>query len=119
MLYVNIKSMVPPKTLFWTVCIPIRIAIAVIVYASILPKLLVAIWLACIGVGFLTIYTFRLRMHAPESSTPTTWWHEYRIYHGILYVLAAVSSLFDQRLAGPFLVIDVLLGGVLSLYFRV
>jgi xanthine/uracil permease len=104
------------KNLFWTVCIPIRIALVVLVYNRIFPNVFVAIGLACIGISFFTVYVFKLRMNAPESSRTTTWWHEYRVYHGALYILAAILSLFDQRLAAIPLLIDVILGISLQIF---
>ena len=104
------------KNLFWTVCIPIRIALVVLVYTCIFPNILVAVGLACIGISFITVYALKLRMNAPESSRTTTWWHEYRVYHGALYILAAIFSLFDQRLAAIPLVIDVILGISLQIF---
>ena len=104
------------KNLFWTVCIPIRIALAVLVYTRIFPNVFVVVGLACIGISFITVYSFKLRMNAPESSRTTTWWHEYRVYHGALYILAAILSLFDQRLAAIPLLIDVILGISLQIF---
>ena len=104
------------KNLFWTVCIPIRIALVVLVYTRIFTNFLVAIGLACIGISFITVYAFKLRMNAPESSRTTTWWHKYRVYHGALYILSSILCLFDQRFAAIPLVIDVILGISLQIF---
>lgn len=96
------------STLFWTACIPTRTALAVT------PVLLPEPWLQPfgvvllgIGIAFSILYTFNLRQHAMESSTSTTWWHEWRIVHALLYMTAGILCIQGNRNAWIPLVIDI------------
>jgi hypothetical protein len=72
------------------------------------------VFLVGVGISFLKVYALNLRMNAPESSRPTTWWHEFRVYHGVLFVIAAAISLYDQRFAAIPLASDVIVGILLQ-----
>ena len=85
-------------------------------HTRIFPNIFIAIGLARIGISFMTVKTFKIKMNAPETSRPTTWWHEYRVYHGALYILADVLSLFGQRFAAIPLVTDVIIGISLHIF---
>lgn len=96
--------------LFWIACIPSRIVLAM------LPLLLPATYLvplgyivATIATAFLVLWTCRLRMTAIEAGGPT-WWHEWRLVHGLVYTVAAAYLLTGNRDAWMFLMIDVGIG---------
>lgn len=77
-------------------CIPTRILLCILMYyfsTNIALRVIVGV----IGINFLILYFFNLRMNAVESLTGKTWWNEFRIYHGILYSTAAALSLSEYH----------------------
>ena len=105
-----------PALLFLLACIPTRIIISLIplyIDTSYLPYY--GIILLLISIGFLYLYFNNLRLNAPEAGG-TTWWAEYRIIHGLLYLTAAIYALQEKRLALIPLAIDVTLVLVLFLF---
>jgi len=105
------------KTLLYLLgCIPVRIIIAL------LPLYIDSSYLQYYGailllpaLGFFYLYFNNLRLNAPEGGG-NTWWAEYRIIHGMLYLTAAIYALQEKRLAWIPLTIDVALGLVLFLF---
>jgi hypothetical protein len=65
-----------------------------------------------IGTSFLYLYFFNGRMNAPEGGG-VTWWANYRLIHGLLYICASIYLFQKKRLAWLPLTIDVLLGLIL------
>jgi len=91
-------------------CIPLRIVI------SILPLYLDKSWLPYYGalifimsMSFLYLYFGNLRLNAFEAGGQT-WWSEYRLLHGVLYLAGAVYLFQQKRTAYLPLSIDVLVG---------
>jgi hypothetical protein len=70
-----------------------------------------------IGVSFLYLYFSNGRMDAPEGGG-VTWWANYRLIHGLLYLCASIYLIQQKRLAWIPLTIDVLLGFILFLFSR-
>jgi hypothetical protein len=62
-----------------------------------------------IGITFLYLYFNNLRLHAPEGGG-ITWWANFRLLHGALYLVAAQYLLKKQRIAWIPLTMDVILG---------
>ena len=56
----------------------------------------------------LYLYFIKGRMNAPEGGG-TTWWANYRLIHGLLYICASIYLLQEERLAWIPLTMDVLL----------
>ena len=97
-------------------CIPARILIALIpVYIYIEWLHYYSILLFAIAFSFLFLFFFNLRQHAFEAGG-ITWWANYRIIHGLLYLSAAILAFKKNRLAWIPLAIDVFIG--LSLFIH-
>lgn len=94
--------------LFLLGCIPVRL---LLVYLStIVPGKVMSLPLVLIGLGFLFLYFTNGRMNAPESSTGKTWWAKLRLFHGLLYMTAAVLAFNESKFVWVPLLIDVLFG---------
>jgi hypothetical protein len=92
-------------------CIPLRMALAYI--STLIPekyKTLFGIVLMSMGLGFLYIYFTNTRLNAPESGTGVSWWHNLRLIHGALYVVAAIYALQHSDLVWVPLTIDITFG---------
>jgi hypothetical protein len=97
-------------------CIPVRIIIAL------LPLYIETEWLSyysillfAIAFSFLFLYFFNMRQKAFEAGG-ITWWANYRIIHGLLYLTAAFYAFNKNRSAWIPLTLDVLIG--LSLFIH-
>lgn len=102
--------------LFLLACIPARILLAL------LPLYIDASYLRYYGlllliptIGFLYLYFTNARLNAPEGGG-LTWWAEYRLIHGLLYLSATIMAFQEKKLAWVPLTIDVILGLVLFLF---
>ena len=99
---------------FLLLCIPSRILIAL------LPKYIpdkylkfYAIALLLIGLSFIYLYFLNLRLDAPEAGGKT-WWAQYRIIIGLLYISASIYAFQGKRnLIWIPLAIDILFGLVI------
>ena len=96
--------------LFLLACIPARIILASI------PCYINKKYLRCYGLvllvlslGFLYLYFNNLRLNAPEGGGKT-WWSQYRLIHGLLYLSAAIYAIQEKRTAWVPLTIDVAFG---------
>ena len=81
--------------LFILVCLPIRLLIAWVPYFFKLSNtylLLYGMFLYAIGTSFLVLYFGKYRLNAPEGGG-NTWWHSFRIIHGLLYCLSGILLL--------------------------
>lgn len=96
--------------LFLLACIPARIILA-IVPRYINKKYLhyYGVVLLTISFGFLYLYFNNLRLNAPEGGGKT-WWSQYRLIHGLLYLTAAIYAIQGKRTAWVPLSIDVAFG---------
>jgi hypothetical protein len=99
--------------LFLLACIPARIILAALPFyidPSYLPYYGLLLLLPTLG--FLYLYFNHLRLDAIESGG-YTWWADYRLIHGLLYLCASIYALQEKILAWVPLTIDVILGLVL------
>ncbi len=97
-------------------CIPIRTLIAILpVYLPYEWLSYLGIILLAIGTSFLYLYFNHLRLYAPEGGG-ITWWANFRLLHGALYLVAAHYLLNNQRFAWIPLTMDVILGLSLFLF---
>lgn len=97
--------------LFFSVCIPIRLLLVYL--ASTLNKnnlRFLGILLLVIALGFLYLYFANKRLNAAEATGGVTWWSEYRLIHGLLYLCAAIYAFQGKNTAWIPLLIDVGLG---------
>ena len=102
--------------LFFGVCIPLRLSLAYL--ATTLNKedlRFFGKFLLVIALGFLYLYFTNKRLNAPEATGGVTWWSEYRLIHGLLYLCAAIYALQGKNTAWIPLLIDVGLGASLKL----
>lgn len=96
--------------LFWIACIPSRIALALLpLFLSAEILLPLGYVLAVIATTFLVLWTFNLRLTAFEAQGPT-WWHEWRLAHGLIYAVAAGLLMSGRRSAWMPLLLDVAVG---------
>ena len=101
--------------LFFGVCIPIRLLLVYL--ASTLNKnnlRFFGIFLLVIALGFLYLYFANKRLNAAEATGGVTWWSEYRLLHGLLYLCAAIYAIQGKNTAWIPLLIDVGLGASLK-----
>ena len=83
---------------FWLGCIPARLVLTGLpLYLEDEMLRLYSYVLFAIAFSFLYLYFTGSRMNAFESSTGVTWWSEYRILHGLLYLMAAMYAYNGQR----------------------
>jgi len=75
--------MVSPVLLFSLVCIPTRLLLAL--YSDRIPPVVFLL----IGLSFVYLYFTNGRLSAPEAGGKT-WWAQYRIIIGLLYLTAAL-----------------------------
>lgn len=91
-------------------CIPVRILISCVPY--LIDKEYLPYYgaiLLIMGINFLILYFFNLRLNAPEAGGKT-WWTNLRLFHGLLYICAAIYSLNMDKMASVPLGIDVVIG---------
>ena len=99
---------------FLFLCIPVRILIALApVFIPDKYLKLYATALLLIGLSFIYLYFTNSRLNAPEAGGKT-WWAQYRIIIGLLYVSAAIYAFQGKRnLIWIPLSIDILFGLVI------
>ena len=99
------------KTLFLLGCVPARLGVAYLVrrYGAEHTDLVAGL-LALVGVGLLSLFVTRSRMHAIEGGG-VTWWHHLRPVHGLLY-LASAAAVMTGHVSGAvsLLLVDVAIG---------
>ena len=104
--------------LFILGCIPMRITLAMLPYyidTAYLPYF--GALLLFPAIGFLVLYFNNLRLNAFEGGG-RTWWADFRLLHGLLYLCAAIYAFQEQLLSAVPLAIDVILGFILFLYYH-
>lgn len=95
--------------LFLFACIPARLLLAW--YSTKVPNLTIfGVLLLLMALSFLYLYFTKSRLQAPEAGG-ATWWANYRLIIGLLYLAAAVYALQGKRdLVKYPIIIDVLFG---------
>jgi len=102
--------------LFLLACIPVRILLALLpLYIDTSYLRYYGLLLLIPTIGFLYLYFNNARLNAPEGGG-ITWWAEYRLIHGLLYLSATIMAFQEKKLAWVPLTIDVILGLVLFLF---
>jgi hypothetical protein len=97
-------------------CITVRTIIAILpIYLPYEWLYYLGIIILAIGTTFLCLYFNNLRLQAPEGGG-ITWWANFRLLHGALYLAAAHYLLKNQRIAWIPLTMDVILGLLLFLF---
>lgn len=102
--------------LYMFCCIPLRLCISLIpLYIPMKYNIIIATILLLPAFGFLFLYATNQRLYAYESSNGKTWWKEYRLFHGMLYLTSGLYMFRKSRLAFVPLLVDVLFS--LVVYF--
>jgi hypothetical protein len=107
------------KFLFLFICIPLRFLLTYL--SKELEgkyKKLLGILFGVIGISFLVLYFFNLRIDAPEGGG-NTWWKNFRLIHGVLYLSAFVYSIKDSKNMWIPILIDTIFGLTLFLINRI
>ena len=105
--------------LFILLCIPARLGLAYLTTITKQKKqvyILSAI-LALIGLGFISLWVTNSRLKSNEGGG-TTWWHEFRIIHGMLYLTSAILLLKYPDIVYIPILIEVFLGIILFFTIR-
>lgn len=99
------------KLYFLLLCIPARILLLLI--SQWLPSEYLkwyGLVLLTISIGFLYLYFNNLRLNAPEANG-NTWWADYRLIIGLLYLGSAIYSFQGKKILIMIpLAIDIILG---------
>lgn len=99
-------------------CMPVRALLTVIpLYIGKDMLFYYGLVLAAIAMSLLYLYFANARMNAFEAGG-RTWWADFRLLHGLLYLCAAIYSLQGHRIAWLPLFVDTLLGLALFIYKR-
>ena len=99
-------------------CIPVRAVLTIIpLYIDKSMLFYYGLVLAAISTSFLYLYFANERLNAFEAGGHT-WWADFRLLHGLLYLCAAIYSLQGHRIAWLPLFVDTLLGITLFTYKR-
>jgi hypothetical protein len=96
-------------TLFLFACIPARILIAW--YSTKVVDLkMFGFFLLVLALSFLYLYFTNKRLQAPEANGKT-WWSEYRLIIGLLYLTAAIYAIQGKRELVKYpIIIDIFFG---------
>ncbi len=99
--------------LFWLLCIPSRLFMALV-----MPSLLLRWILPLVALSFIYLQMTGSRMQSFESGG-NTWWNPFRVVHGSIYLIAFIALLFQyETLARSLLVCDVVIAMYLQLYVK-
>lgn len=96
----------------FVMCIATRLALAFSLLAVTEKyRQIASLLLMATGIAFLTLFSFDLRLRAPESSTGMTWWNPIRPVHAILYMAASIFMYGgENRIACTILILDTMFG---------
>jgi len=94
-------------------CMPARILLTLLpIYLNETMLFYYGLVLSLIAGSFLYLYFASARLNAFEAGG-TTWWANFRLLHGLLYLCAAIYSLQGLQIAWLPLLVDTFLGLVL------
>ena len=101
------------KLFFVLLCIPVRLllsAVPLYLKSSYLPYF--GLVIGIMGGNMLFLFLNNMRMNAYEGGGKT-WWANYRLLHGLLYVVASALAFKQENTAWIPLFIDALIGLIL------
>jgi hypothetical protein len=99
-------------------CIPMRIILAILpLYINEHWLFLYGLVLFGIACSFLYLYFTNSRLNAFEAGG-YTWWANFRLIHGLLYLAAAIYSFQGKTIASMPLIVDTLIGLGLFIHNR-
>lgn len=100
-------------SMFLLFCIPARLILALLpLYINSKYLFYYGILLGIIGSSFLYLYFTNKRMKAPEGGGDT-WWANFRLIHGLLYICGSIYSIQGKKMASVPLFIDTFFGFIL------
>ena len=80
-----------------------------------LLKEILSLIILIIGLTWLIMYIYNIRLNGIEVINGIIWWKEYRIYHSILYIITFILMYLNIKYSYIPLGIDVILGIILFL----
>jgi len=105
--------------LFLGGCIPIRLLFVFVAWSISIKYLPLLGYIALLpAIGFLYLFVSGKRQTGLETQGQPIWWVNFRPIHGILYLLFALYAIKGIRKSYLFLLIDVLIGLLLFLWFH-
>jgi hypothetical protein len=97
-------------------CIPARIGLVLIgKYIPIYYLPFFALFTLSIAIGFLFLYFTGKRSTGLETQGGPIWWMNYRIFHGLFYLIFSILAIMRIRSAYLFLLLDTIFGLLLFL----
>ena len=103
-----------PALLFLTVCLPLRLALALTAKFYLNMLFPMGVLYLFIGLGMMLIYLFNLRPTGIEAGG-RIWWNSIRPVHSALYLGFAFMALNGRDNSWLFLLADVILGAIVFL----
>jgi hypothetical protein len=105
--------------LFLGACIPVRLLFVFVAWTVSIKYLRLLGYIALLpAIGFLYLFVSGKRQVGLETQGEPIWWSKFRSIHGIMYLLFAIYAIKGVRSAYLFLLIDVLIGLGLFLWFH-
>jgi hypothetical protein len=105
--------------LFLGACIPVRLLFVFVAWSISIKYLHILGYIALLPtIGFLYLFVSGKRQVGLETQGQPIWWSKFRSIHGILYLLFSIYAIKGFRDAYLFLLIDVLLGLGLFIWFH-
>ena len=105
--------------LFLGGCIPIRLLFVFVAWSISIKYLPLLGYIALLpAIGFLYLFVSGKRQTGLETQGQPIWWVNFRPIHGILYLLFFIYAIKGIRKSYLFLLIDVLIGLLLFLWFH-
>ena len=105
--------------LFLGGCIPIRLLFVFVAWSISIKYLPLLGYIALLpAIGFLYLFVSGKRQTGLETQGQPIWWVNFRPIHGILYLLFSLYAIKGIRKSYLFLLIDVLIGLLLFLWFH-
>ena len=96
--------------MFLLFCIPTRLIISLVpLFFNKKFLFYYGFLLGTIGFSFLYLYFMNQRLKAPEAGG-VTWWANFRLIHGLLYICGSIYSLQGKKIASIPLLIDTFFG---------
>ena len=105
--------------LFLGGCIPIRLLFVFVAWSISIKYLPLLGYISLLpAIGFLYLFVSGKRQTGLETQGQPIWWVNFRPIHGILYLLFSIYAIKGIRKSYLFLLIDVLIGLLLFLWFH-
>lgn len=97
----------------WYICVIFRLLFSIIVYENIISVDVIKYVLLCISLGF---FYRSFTGSNNEIQFSRVFWHEVRIFHGVIFLLATIFSFYGKYGYSGFLI---LLDIIFSMSYRI